>query len=63
VRTTNSKHIIPIVISSGWKRCAGHIACMVEVRNTYKTLGGNAESRKLIERPSHGWGDTIKNGS
>jgi hypothetical protein len=59
VRTTDSQHLIPIVISSKWKRCAGHIVA-VDVKNAYKSLVGSAESRRLIERPRHGWEDTIK---
>jgi hypothetical protein len=41
-------------------RDAGHIACMVEVKNTYKTSVGKSESKRLLERPRCGCEDTIK---
>jgi hypothetical protein len=33
---------------------------MGKVRNTYKTLVGNPEGKRLLARPRHRWEDSIE---
>jgi hypothetical protein len=30
-----------------------HAACMAQMRNAYKTLGGKSEGKRPVERPAH----------
>jgi hypothetical protein len=47
------------VIKSRRMRWAGHVACMVEVRNAYSILVGKPEGRRPLGRPRHKWEDNI----
>jgi len=39
------------VIKSSGLRCAGHVACMGEMRNAYKILAGNPEGKAPLGGP------------
>jgi hypothetical protein len=41
-------------------RCAGHAACMGEIRNEYTLLVGKPEGKGPLGRPRHRWEDNIK---
>jgi len=41
-------------------RCAGHIACMGEIRNAYKILVGKPEGKRPLGGHRHRWEDNIK---
>jgi hypothetical protein len=36
---------------------AGHVACIVEMRNLYKVLAGKPEGKRALGRPSHRWAE------
>jgi hypothetical protein len=38
-------------------RWVGHVACMGEMRNTYKILVGKPEGKRPLRRPGHDWED------
>lgn len=42
------------------QRCAGHAACMGEIRNIYKFLVGNTRGKRPLGRPRLRWEDYIK---
>jgi hypothetical protein len=50
------------IIKSRRMKCAGHVACMRELRNTYKILVGEPEGKRPLGRPMHRWEDNIKIG-
>jgi hypothetical protein len=41
-------------------RCAGLVALVVEIRNTYKISVGNPKWKRPLRRPSRRWEDHIK---
>jgi len=41
-------------------RCAGHVACVGEVRNTYKTVSGKHEGKRPVGRPMCRWVSSIR---
>jgi len=40
-------------------RCEGHVARMLEMRNSYKILVGKPEGKRLLGRPSRRWANSI----
>jgi len=40
-------------------RLAGHVARIVEIRNSYKILAIKPEGKRLLGRPSHRWEENI----
>jgi hypothetical protein len=48
------------VIKPRRMRCAGHIACMGEIRNAYKILVGRPEGKRPLGGHRHRWEDNIK---
>jgi hypothetical protein len=40
--------------------CAGHVACMVAMKNLYKIFDVKTEGMRPIGEPRHKWEDTIK---
>jgi hypothetical protein len=50
------------MIKSRRMRWAGHVSRMGEKRNTYRTLVGKPEGKKLLGRPRRRWVDNIKMG-
>jgi hypothetical protein len=49
-----------MVIMSRKMRWAGRIACIVEMRNAYKSLVQNVEGKRPLERPRRRLKDDIK---
>jgi hypothetical protein len=41
-------------------RWVGAAACMGEIRNTYKILGGKCKQKRSLRRRRHRWEDDIK---
>jgi hypothetical protein len=54
-----SQNIIRVIISKRMRQ-AGHVACVGEMRNTYKILVGNPEGKRPLRRPRHRWDDNFK---
>jgi hypothetical protein len=52
-------HHILLGWSNQGKRCR-HVACMGEVRNSYKILVGKHGGNRLLGRPRHIWENIIK---
>jgi hypothetical protein len=55
----SSPGIIRLMKSSKMRR-AGHVACMMGKRNTYRILVGKSEGKRPLGRPRHGWEDNVK---
>ena len=51
---------IVLVIKSGRKRWAGHVACMGEERGVCRVLVGKPEGRRPLGRPRRRWVDNIR---
>jgi len=51
---------IIMVIKSRRMRWAGHVACMEEMRNTYKILVRKPEGKRPHGRPRHRWENNIR---
>jgi hypothetical protein len=41
-------------------RCAGHVACMGEMRNLYRNFVGRPKGKISLTRPRHRWEDNIR---
>jgi hypothetical protein len=41
-------------------RWVGHVACITEMRNSYKILVGKSERKRPFRRPSHSLEDNIE---
>jgi hypothetical protein len=37
-----------------------HVACIGEIRNTYRILVGKSEGKRPLQRPSLGYEDNVK---
>jgi hypothetical protein len=48
------------MIKSRRMRLAGHVTRMGEKRNAYRILVGKPEGKRLLERPTRGWVDSIE---
>jgi hypothetical protein len=41
-------------------KCAGHVACLGEVRNANRILVKKCEEKRSLRRPSHKWENNIR---
>jgi hypothetical protein len=51
---------IILVIKSTRMKCAGHVACMEEMRNAYNILVGKPEGKRPLGKPKRRWECNIR---